>query len=612
MLALRVTRLKYLHSILYAYSIFVINLWLVDTSDLSFGALISLYILETIILLVIIYSTKERRISSQLVDLVRNNLTAEWAAVLAVIFLSTSLIGIFGPYLEVPADVFQHLSQVNEALKAFRDGILVSQNPWYSLIALLVYFSGGLETFVVPYTLIGTAGFLIAVASVSLELASSYGMSKSSKLVFGTSTVIFTLLLFGTNVFSYLRYYLFAPAYVNYLIFLLCAYLVVVVVFSDDELKNHGRDVTTIVVGVVLAYVVHRQEALFICVVILGAVGYRVVGLLASHAVGTNHLAKEVQRNIITLLGFSLVLGIGGALFFFRMSVPIEIGELKSNVLDIGEVLGLQSRILIADPAGRVHETLGIWGWLVIAMLVVRGQKYRKPHFLNILVLSPFLVIFNPLFVAVFLQVSKQELLWRFIYMIPIGIIGGYILGSVVERFCRNKFLCWVTVGILIVPLFPMNQYQRLLQQRYSTVGPIPRNQSAFLWWDLVTKLRTYEQKNILTDSITGYVMGALTENKYYGFKFHGSGSHIPINLQDYAPDSFAGYVGWFFVVNLRDGGTSINGYKSGHWPQTILKVSDYYSEKLQLFLNSEPAHFKLLWTNNNIWLYEIVSSGSD
>ena len=54
MLALRVTRLKYLHSILYAYSIFVINLWLVDTSDLSFGALISLYILETIILLVII------------------------------------------------------------------------------------------------------------------------------------------------------------------------------------------------------------------------------------------------------------------------------------------------------------------------------------------------------------------------------------------------------------------------------------------------------------------------------------------------------------------------------------------------------------------------------
>ncbi len=68
MLALRVTRLKYLHSILYAYSIFVINLWLVDVSNLPIGAFLSLYILETVLLLVIINTTGESRITSRLGD----------------------------------------------------------------------------------------------------------------------------------------------------------------------------------------------------------------------------------------------------------------------------------------------------------------------------------------------------------------------------------------------------------------------------------------------------------------------------------------------------------------------------------------------------------------
>ena len=98
-----------------------------------------------------------------------------------------------------------------------------------------------------------------------------------------------------------------------------------------------------------------------------------------------------------------------------------------------------------------------------------------------------------------------------------------------------------------------------------------------------------------------------MTTNSYSGFKFHAGGHHINLNKEEYGTDSFAGYVGWLFVINLRDGEYSLNGDISNHWQSNIMEVSNYYSLALREFLDSPPDHFQLRWRKDNIRVFEIT-----
>jgi len=190
--------------------------------------------------------------------------------------------------------------------------------------------------------------------------------------------------------------------------------------------------------------------------------------------------------------------------------------------------------------------------------------------------------------------------------MIPSGFLGAYVLAHFVGNY-SNKTRSSLFVGlILIATLLPINKYQNYLQQRYSTLGQVRIGNSSELWNDLVFEIGKYRDRNLLTDPITGYVLRALTNNKYYGFKFHGTGKHISINHEEYGHDSFAGYTSWLFVVNRRDGSISRNGEISGHWPSSVTKTSNHYSKELISFLAENPSHIKLIWEEDGISVYEI------
>ena len=62
----------------------------------------------------------------------------------------------------------------------------------------------------------------------------------------------------------------------------------------------------------------------------------------------------------------------------------------------------------------------------------------------------------------------------------------------------------------------------------------------------------------------------------------------------------------WYFIENRRQGSLSENGAMSGHWPEDVLKVSQYYSSGLIKFLESRPIHFALIWENDGIKIFEI------
>ena len=121
-------------------------------------------------------------------------------------------------------------------------------------------------------------------------------------------------------------------------------------------------------------------------------------------------------------------------------------------------------------------------------------------------------------------------------------------------------------------------------------------------------ELRGYRARNVLTDPITGYVVRALTKHAVFGFKFHEGPPFIPINYAGYGPTSFKGYESWLFIENKRDGSSSNNGEKSGHWPADVMRVSSNYSEGLTNFLKEPPQYFHLLWENDGIRIFEITN----
>jgi hypothetical protein len=190
--------------------------------------------------------------------------------------------------------------------------------------------------------------------------------------------------------------------------------------------------------------------------------------------------------------------------------------------------------------------------------------------------------------------------------MIPSGLLGAYVLAHFVGNYSKKTRSSLCVGLILIATLTPVHKYQNYLQQRYSTLGQVGTGNSSELWRDLVFEIGKHKDRNILTDPITGYVLRAMTNNKYYGFKFHGTGKHISLNHEEYGQDSFAGYTSWLFVVNRRDGSISRNGEISGHWSSDITKLSNNYSKELISFLAKSPSHMRVIWEKGSISIYEI------
>jgi hypothetical protein len=60
-------------------------------------------------------------------------------------------------------------------------------------------------------------------------------------------------------------------------------------------------------------------------------------------------------------------------------------------------------------------------------------------------------------------------------------------------------------------------------------------------------------------------------------------------------------------IVNLRNGNESDTGERSGHWHRQVLRVTEYYSDKLLPHLQEHPDRFKKLWSSSDIFIYRIL-----
>jgi len=382
--------------------------------------------------------------------------------------------------------------------------------------------------------------------------------------------------------------------------------------------ESHDAGNLLVRTGIVTAIVVvctffHKQETLLIILFSIVFFGYQIGRILLRKPFLLRNAANSwwnwiwcPPRRIYWLVATVLSVYVLVGTFLFKEVLWTLERPLWNNTVTIKLPLGWQGTI--ADPTGRVFETFGLFGLVVMILYFFKTRKSDRILVLSIACVSPLLILFNPVFVHYFIQEVSHDTLWRISYMFPVGLVAAHVLLNLVlfrlPRW-RPKVIVALILGISLVPLSAIEAWQN---SRWTTLVGLKEENDHRVWGDLLEVLGTLEPANVLADPVTGYVVRAITKHTVFGFKFHESPPHIPINYLGYGPTSFEGYESWLFIQNQRDGSSSRNGRISGHWPEDIMKVSSRIGDGLASFLEEPPEHFRLVWEQDGIRLFKISS----
>jgi hypothetical protein len=509
-----------------------------------------------------------------------------------------------GSYLEVPADVWQHFGSIRDYTDRFNNGVVDTNQPWYLFYAyILSLTSEDLFQTVKTFSVVASVIFALGIFEVAREIALVSRYPEQRARHFGLLSALFTFSLFGTSEFAFVRYYVFAPVFFNFLIFLLACHLICAPRSTLTPVERYLVPILCFLVTIS----VHRQEALFILCVSTVIGGFYVIRTVSKRISrlrsNSNTFAETRPWSLLCLIWAAVTVTwtlVGD--FFSKNNLTLDT-PLANNTIQLSF---LSDRVwFIADPLGRCFETIGIFGLLAAIAYALIQEKNRSMHAITCLALTPALFLFNPIFLEPFIWKTGHDVVWRFTYIFPVG----FVAGAVFERLWNeeNKGLKNILISsVLLVAMLPVPGLERIQNLRWNTLQPVQEGNSSSFWQDLIQELDKKSPRNVLTDPITGYVLEGATRHNIFGFKFHGTPPFIPINYSGYGPESFMGYKSWLFVENLRDGNWSEVGERSGHWPGDVMYVSQRYSPQLREFLKKPPDHFRSIWKAGSIRLFEI------
>lgn len=534
-----------------------------------------------------------------------------WAIAAGGLVLLSAYLLLAGPYLEVPADAWYHLGRIQAQLRHLasdRLPALVSGGRPFSkwneigyLIPALPAFAAGapVARILHPLAFVHTLVFLAGVYSFALYLYRRPGLTGVQRHGIATLSAFFFLVQFGIGPFSYLRYYTFAPALLNHLLYLAAAALYLEALRTRRP--SPGR--LGVIAGLVAAAAaVHLQEALFALVMM--ALLTVLHGLRRWRA--GRHLPARLCLFGAAFLATYLSLH-AYALVALSRHPPLA----HDRLIPVADLLPFLKRLYILDPAGEFYRVVGLWGLLVYGLFCFRRCPPVRGHlFLAAGMLSPLVTVFNPAFVDLFLHFNQPWLIWRLCFLIPLPFVAAGVLVNGPAR--RRPSFQWTTgrlavillLGGLLLPVH--SDYLVNRESRMHSLLPVAPANSHALWSDLYATLRRLPPSQVLTDPVTGYTLNALTGHRHPGYKFY------PHRLTDLTRDryqeaDFRPFDGGLLVINRRDGAPSAAGRISGHWPAHVLQVSRYYSEALQRFVASRPDRFRPLWARDRIALYRIT-----
>lgn len=543
-----------------------------------------------------------------------------------------------GPYTEVPADAWWHLDKIQENLEdlqrgqigdtgGFEGAFARHSEYWYLIAAYFLYASGmQLHAALTPLAAANMLLFCIGVYSFALFVFKTIVASRPTRHAMAASSVFFFIAQFGVSVFSYVRYYVYAPTLLNYII-----YLTAIACFIRFLMESQGsyRLLTLLTVFTIVAAILHTQEALFILTMV-AAILLVVCSRTYFNTAGTRSgrcVQKAQFNNQRTVVLFLFVLALyvfvhGVAYVYLPRSNPLE----HDLLADIRHYLPFVQNLYILQPTKQFYQVLTVWGVLVYVMFLVQRRSLAAHPYITAGMVIPLLTVFNPVFVDLFLRFQSPAVLWRICYVIPLPMLGGFFFVKCLENGRLGRTIWHRTVNVvlaaaLLVLLLPVNTiyFTSPFSKIYTLKAVEPENDHR-LWGDLLEFLRWEETSDVITDRVTGYVIDGLTEHEYRGYKF--TSLYAPkIALDSYDDKKYHTKEGWkklvregefevkrdwLVIINTRDGAPSVTGHVSGHWPKDIMKVSRQYSNAFIDYVGENPRMFRKIWERAQIKVYEI------
>jgi hypothetical protein len=357
------------------------------------------------------------------------------------------------------------------------------------------------------------------------------------------------------------------------------------------------------------ALLVHMQEALFILV--MAATILLAEAFLRWRRADIDAGRQRKNLRVPVLLGI-FVVGYAASHVLTHMMVPRNDPLAHGVMASISHYLPFLANLYILRPTLQFYQVLTIWGVFVYLLFVLyRMQLGRSPFLLGGMAL-PVLTVFNPVFTDFFLRMAPPEVLWRLCFLLPLPFVAAYVFVDSVRKVTREKrwprrLVALSTSLVLLGLLLPFETtYMFSSYSRIYTLAPVSHRNDHRLWRNLVEELNRLDPGNLITDPVTGYVLNALTDHNYKGYKFYGFGA-MKVDRSRYRDSDFNGKEGWLVVINKRDGAPSQVGRLSGHWPETVLKVSNSYSEAFESYVTSRPDRFRKIWEWDGAAIYEIT-----
>ncbi|MBI2437511.1 MAG: hypothetical protein HYV36_01680 [Lentisphaerae bacterium] len=511
------------------------------------------------------------------------------------------------------------------------DTLFASGPHWYWLQAYLCQTAGiTVRQSLGPLALATGLTFCGALFAMGLWITARWRIARGLKILAAILAALFGLMHQGINVFSFVRYYAFAPAILNYVVV-----FAALVIFADflQGRPGYGRTLWALPALLFTAALVHAQEALWACFFMGSMVIYeyghtlRKAALLRrSYLQGSapRALVRQAWKTSLLLALIVLVYAVGYILI--RLNNPIVYPSPLVRTLPV--TLSGFSPLRILAPTGQFYQVVTAWGLWVYFLALVYRQRFQGQTYLIGGLLLPVWTMFNPLTVDMFLRFNPSAIsvLYRVGYAIPLALVGATLatlavrdLWLVVRRPAQHginlslatrpawSVICSLLALLgLIAFLFPIRTpWLALPYNRTLTLKPVAAANDDRWWGDLADFIESQKDATVISDLATTYVLSRLTgvatidAGEWLSARETSENASLLVTLPDHNAR-------WLLIINRRDGAPSVVGRFSGHWPEDVMNASRYYAPDRLAWIQSRPQVFRKIWERNQIEVYAV------
>jgi len=535
-----------------------------------------------------------------------------------VVFFSFFFVGYaFGPFLEPPADTFDHL---------YRTKILCGEPSRKVAVQNSGLWHYGMNSVVLCALSDSYSNPELAIQRIKITNALYYGLLSVTLFILARSaglpctwslfSVLCCFLFMGTDKFSYFSYYSLGPTCTSIAVY----WFWIAVFFFRRSKKEVVVGILTGILLLPVLWVNHYQEAAFLGFILL--IYFLMNCWLWICERDSSH--KKLVQNIFVFTVFSGLFLLPQFSIVRNMIVNIFPGNYWLYVAE-NSVVKLQGIQIIARfwSAFRVNGTLGLIGYLPVLIAIVHILFFRKDKSLQnsgriiVLGLIPFIVFCTPLFHmlwgesvkwAVYYRLCYSSLFWLPIALFLFALEKRIIIYTndfekkVSEKIVRNVF--FVSCLCIFVAFSSIRS-----KPVYGKLDFITINSTAWReeWQLLIKNLAGMTQTPLVTDYITaailydifGYPVDETIMKKCNYLPYN------PLDVQDMIKSTVDNRR--VCLVNLKGFPPTWVPAETQHWPREYADTSKFYhisgkgGKAVTTFLETKQGRKCLVFEGENL-----------